>query len=60
MKADLVLFDPAVVTDAATFEMPHQYAVGVRTVIINGQVVFENDRMTDARPGRVLYHSTSR
>jgi hypothetical protein len=24
-------------------------------VIVNGQVVFENGAMTDARPGRVLY-----
>ena len=39
----------------ATFEQPHQYAEGVSTVIVNGQVAFDNGRMTPARPGRVLY-----
>lgn len=55
MKADLVVFDPARVRDAATFAQPHQYAVGVERVITNGQVVFENGAMTAARPGVVLY-----
>ncbi len=55
MKADMVVFDPAVVADRATFENPHQYAVGFSAVIVNGQVAFENGAMTDARPGRVLY-----
>jgi len=55
LKADLVVFDPAVVRDTATFEKPHQYAEGVALVVINGEVVFENERLTAARPGRVLY-----
>ena len=55
LKADLVVFDPAMVRDTATFEKPHQYAEGVALVVINGQVVFEGGRMTTARPGRVLY-----
>ena len=54
MKADLVLFDPARVADRATFEQPHQYAEGVSLVIVNGQAVFEDGRMTPARPGHVL------
>ncbi|HEV7803503.1 MAG TPA: D-aminoacylase [Burkholderiales bacterium] len=63
MKADMAIFDPARVRDAATFEKPHQYAEGYSHVIVNGQVVFENGAMTAARPGRVLYgpgKSTSR
>jgi N-acyl-D-amino-acid deacylase len=55
MKADLAVFDPATVKDMATYERPHQYAVGVACVIVNGQVAFEGGKMTDARPGRVLY-----
>jgi N-acyl-D-aspartate/D-glutamate deacylase len=55
VKADITVFDPATVADRATFENPHQYAVGISTVIVNGQVAFENGAMTDARPGRVLY-----
>jgi N-acyl-D-amino-acid deacylase len=55
MKADLVVFDPSRVRDAATFERPHQYAEGVVRVVTNGQVIFENGEMTAARPGIVLY-----
>jgi N-acyl-D-amino-acid deacylase len=55
MKADLVMFDPMKVRDAATFERPHQYAEGVVCVITNGQVIVENGAMTSARPGVVLY-----
>jgi N-acyl-D-amino-acid deacylase len=55
LKADIVVFDPATVRDTATFELPHQYAEGVSMVLVNGQVAFENGKMTPARPGRVLY-----
>jgi len=55
MKADIAVWDAATIADRATFEQPHQYAVGVHTVIVNGQVVFERGAMTPARPGRVLY-----
>jgi dihydroorotase/N-acyl-D-amino-acid deacylase len=55
LKADLVVFDPETVRDTATFEQPHRYAEGVALVVINGQVAFENGRMTTARPGRILY-----
>ena len=54
MKADIAIFDPATVRDLATFERPHQYAEGVAQVIVNGQVAFEDGRMTAARPGRIL------
>jgi N-acyl-D-amino-acid deacylase len=54
MKADLVVFDPATVRDTANFERPHQYAEGVVAVFVNGVAVFENGRMTGARPGRIL------
>jgi N-acyl-D-amino-acid deacylase len=55
MKADIAIFDPARVRDAATFEKPHQYAEGFSHVIVNGRVAYENGVMTAARPGRVLY-----
>ncbi len=55
MKADLVIFDPNTVRDVATFEQPHQYAEGVKTVVINGQIAFENGKITPARPGRLLF-----
>jgi N-acyl-D-amino-acid deacylase len=55
MKADIAIFDPARVRDMATFEKPHQYAIGFSSVIVNGQVVFDGHQMTAARPGKVLY-----
>ena len=55
MKADAVIFNPRTVRDRATYDAPHQYAEGFAAVIVNGQVVFENGKMTGARPGRLLY-----
>ncbi|MDH3495851.1 MAG: D-aminoacylase [Gemmatimonadota bacterium] len=52
--ADVVVFDPRTIIDRATFERPHQLAEGVRWVIVNGVVVFDDGAMTDARPGRGL------
>ncbi len=59
LKADIAVFDAATVRDTATFERPHSYAEGVSLVVVNGQVVFEGGKMTEARPGRVL-HGPSR
>jgi N-acyl-D-amino-acid deacylase len=55
MKADIAVFDPARVRDAATYDKPHQYAEGFSHVIVNGKIVFERGAMTAARPGTVVY-----
>lgn len=52
MQADLVVLDPATVRDTATFEQPHQYAQGIVAVIVNGQTVFQNGKMTGT-PGKI-------
>jgi N-acyl-D-amino-acid deacylase len=52
--ADVVVFDPLAVADAATFEKPHQYAVGFGDVIVNGVAVIRDGAMTGAKPGQVL------
>jgi N-acyl-D-amino-acid deacylase len=52
--ADLVLFDPAVVSDRADFGKAQAQAVGIRTVWVNGQVVFQDGRTTGVYPGRPL------
>jgi N-acyl-D-amino-acid deacylase len=53
--ADLTIFDPETVSDKATFDQPHQYPVGIAGVLVNGKIVFENEKMTDALPGVPLY-----
>jgi N-acyl-D-amino-acid deacylase len=52
--ADLVVFDPATVTDHATFAEPHQLATGVRDVIVNGVPVLLGGEHTGATPGRAV------
>jgi N-acyl-D-amino-acid deacylase len=49
--ADLVIFDPQTVADRATFEKPHQYAVGFSEVIVNGVPVIRRGEMTGERSG---------
>lgn len=53
--ADIVVFDPATIADRATFELPHQLAVGVRHVFVNGGHVVSDGEHTGARPGRALW-----
>jgi N-acyl-D-amino-acid deacylase len=52
--ADLVIFDPATIGDAATFEKPHAYATGIPYVLVNGVVVVKNGEHTGAKPGAVI------
>jgi N-acyl-D-amino-acid deacylase len=54
MFADVVVFDPATIADRATFEKPHQYAVGMRHVFVNGVQVLKDGAHTGATPGRAL------
>jgi N-acyl-D-aspartate/D-glutamate deacylase len=60
MFADLVVFDPNTVADPATYEKPHQYAVGIPHVIVNGVPAVMDGQVTDARPGRMLLGAEGR
>ena len=55
MFADVVVFDPATIADRATYEKPHQYAVGVKHVFVNGVQVLNDGEHTGAKPGRALW-----
>ena len=52
--ADVAVFDPATIADRATFEKPHQYAVGMKHVLVNGRIVLKDGAHTGATPGRAL------
>ena len=49
--ADLVVFNPATISDTATYEKPHQYPTGIEHVIVNGVPVLDPKGLTGARPG---------
>jgi N-acyl-D-amino-acid deacylase len=52
--ADIVVFDPATISDHATYEKPRQYATGVIHVFVNGTQVLKDGEHTGAKPGQVL------
>jgi N-acyl-D-amino-acid deacylase len=52
--ADLVIFDPESVEDKATFDMPHQYSLGVHHVFVNGVQVLKKGEHTGNLPGRFI------
>ncbi len=53
--ADIAVFDPSTIADRATFEDPHQYAVGVRDVLVNGKVTLRNGEFAGKFAGRAIY-----
>jgi N-acyl-D-amino-acid deacylase len=53
--ADVVVVDPQTVADRATYQQPHQYAIGVRHVFVNGVQVLKDGEHTGAKPGRALW-----
>ena len=52
--ADIVVFDPATVTDRATFADPHQLSAGVSEVLVNGKVTISGGAFTGELAGRAL------
>jgi N-acyl-D-amino-acid deacylase len=54
MWADIVIFDPAIIRDLATFDNPNQLSQGMAFVLVNGAAVIDNGKMTGALPGKVL------
>ncbi|HEY2145290.1 MAG TPA: D-aminoacylase [Steroidobacteraceae bacterium] len=55
MWADVVVFDPAAIREAATFENPNQLSIGMQYVLVNGVPVIDSGKMTGALPGQVIH-----
>ncbi len=56
--ADLVLFDSETVIDRSTVLEPHLASVGIHTVWVNGEIVYENGETTESRPGMPIRRIT--
>ena len=55
MDADIVVFDPNTIADVGTYENPNQPAVGVQTLLVNGQqVVSDGQLILDAAAGKPI------
>jgi len=53
--ADVVVFDPKTIIDHATYEQPHQFATGMKHVLVNGTQVLKDGEHTGAKPGRAVW-----
>jgi N-acyl-D-amino-acid deacylase len=58
--ADIVLFDPATVTDLADYASPNDLAQGVELVLVGGATAFESGTATTPGLGSVLRHQASK
>ena len=55
MDADIVVFDPETISDVGTYEKPAQAAVGVQSLVVNGELVIEGGELIlDAGPGQAI------
>ncbi|HEX7037496.1 MAG TPA: D-aminoacylase [Pseudomonadales bacterium] len=57
--ADLVLFDPATVSDRATYDDPKQEPAGIRLVVVNGRIAYQDGRHTGVGSGKMLRYRRS-
>ena len=55
MAADIVAFDPDTVEERSTYADPNHYSQGFEYVAVNGELVVDGGKITNARPGRPLF-----
>ena len=58
--ADLVIFEPQKILDTATYEDPLNEPDGILYVIVNGTLVLDGQKLTQAYPGSVVRHDNTR
>ena len=60
MDADIVVFDPETIRDVGTYEEPNHPAIGVQTLLVNGEpVVAQGELILDAAPGQPIRRSVT-
>jgi N-acyl-D-amino-acid deacylase len=59
LSADLVLFDPATIAERATIAEPNATSIGIETVWVNGEVVYDHGKPTGRHPGHALRRTDS-
>lgn len=52
--ADITIFDPLTIRDTATYQNPSQVSEGIKYVLVNGQVEYEDGRLTGVKAGKPL------
>jgi N-acyl-D-aspartate/D-glutamate deacylase len=52
--ADITIFDPATILDRATYENPAQISEGVKYVFVNGELEYQDGKITGSNAGKVL------
>jgi N-acyl-D-aspartate/D-glutamate deacylase len=52
--ADIAVIDPEKLKDRATFKDPHQYALGVDYLLVNGEISIENGKASGDRKGQAI------
>jgi len=55
--ADIVVFDPRLIRDRATYANPYRYPAGIEWVLVNGQIVVDQGKHTGVRAGAVIRKS---
>jgi N-acyl-D-glutamate deacylase len=60
MDADIVVFDPETIRDVGTYEKPNQPAVGVQSLVVNGELVIQGGELIlDSGPGQPIRREIS-
>lgn len=55
--ADVAIFDPAAYKPRSTYTQPQLLAAGVKAVLVNGKIAFQDGRATGVLAGRALPHT---
>jgi len=55
MFADITIFDENEFEDKATLAEPHRFSLGLKYVIVNGELVVENGKQNSKHPGMIIY-----